>query len=320
MPTPSKNINAEKTDLHPRNKHRTRYDFDLLGKTCPKLIPFISRNKFGNDSINFSNPVAVKLLNKALLQQDYGISYWDIPEHYLCPPIPGRADYIHYMADLLKASNDNVFPKKTITVLDIGTGANQVYPIIGCSEYDWHFVGTDIDPVALAAAQKIITSNSSLKNKVEIRLQKSREDIFTGIIQPEDFFDMTMCNPPFHASPADAQKGTARKWKNLGIQKTATNNLNFGGQQNELWCEGGELGFVKRMIEQSAQFPVNCFWYSTLISKKKNLPLVYKALKKVKAFDVKTIDMAQGQKISRIVAWTFLNAVQQKDWIKKLSK
>lgn len=317
MPSLPKNIDSEKTDLHPRNKHRARYDFDLLGKFCSELIPFVTQNKFGNDSIDFSNPEAVKILNKALLQQYYHISYWDIPANYLCPPIPGRADYIHYMADLLKESNSNEHPEKSITILDIGTGANLVYPIIGNSEYNWNFVGTDIDPVAIESAQKIITSNASLKNTIELRLQKSSQDIFEGIIQTDEYFDLTICNPPFHASLEDAQKGTTRKWKNLGIQKNENTKLNFGGQQNELWCEGGEFGFVKRIIEQSAKFQTNCFWYSTLISKKENLPLVYKALKKVNAFNLKTIDMAQGQKISRIVAWTFLNPEQQNDWMKK---
>jgi 23S rRNA (adenine1618-N6)-methyltransferase len=90
--------------------------------------------------------------------------------------------------------------------------------------------------------------------------------------------------------------------------------LNFGGQNAELWCPGGEEAFVRRMIEQSAQFSTQCFWFSTLISKKDNLAGVYKTLKRVGALDVKTINMAQGQKQSRIVAWAFLNREQQQEW------
>jgi 23S rRNA (adenine1618-N6)-methyltransferase len=37
-------------------------------------------------------------------------------------------------------------------------------------------------------------------------------------------------------------------------------------------------------------------------------------LDKVNAVEIKTIDMAQGQKTSRIVAWTFMTIAQQKDW------
>ena len=305
----------EKSDLHPRNKHRLRYDFEQLKRCCPALGRFVSLNKYGNKSIDFSNPEAVKTLNKALLKQFYGISNWDIPANYLCPPIPGRADYIHYMADLLSASNHGVLPPgNSIRVLDIGVGANCVYPMIGHSEYGWHFVGSDIDAVAIKSANWIIASNDVLNKAIECRLQTSSSNIFRNIIKPDDVFDMSMFNPPFHASLTEAEAGTARKWNNLGLKKNSKTKLNFGGQNNELWCEGGEEAIVRNMIEQSAEFPKNCFWYSTLISKKSNLPAVYRSLTKVEACDVKTMNMAQGQKISRIVAWTFLNESQQEDW------
>jgi 23S rRNA (adenine1618-N6)-methyltransferase len=303
----------EKTNLHPRNRHRFHYDFEQLIQCCPELFEFISLNKHGNKSIDFSNPAAVKALNRALLKQFYGILNWDIPATYLCPPIPGRADYIHYMADLLSACNDGVIPQgHLIRVLDIGVGANCVYPIIGHREYGWHFVGSDIDSVAINSANLIIASNDCLHGAIECRLQTVATAIFKNIINPSDVFDISMCNPPFHASLAEASAGTKRKWKNLGRNSERT--LNFGGQNSELWCEGGEEAMVHQMIEESAQWPTQCFWYSTLISKKSNLPGVYRGLRKVNAFDIKTIEMAQGQKVSRIVAWTFLDASQQKEW------
>ena len=51
------------------------------------------------------------MLNRALLKADYGIDFWDIPPNYLCPPIPGRVDYIHHLADLLARSNNNEIPR-----------------------------------------------------------------------------------------------------------------------------------------------------------------------------------------------------------------
>jgi 23S rRNA (adenine1618-N6)-methyltransferase len=311
----SKIFPLEKRDLHPRNRHRARYDFEQLSRSCPELAAFVSANKYNNESIDFSNPNAVKTLNKALLKSFYSIANWDLPANYLCPPIPGRADYIHYMADLLSSCNKGVLPEgKSINVLDIGIGANCVYPIIGNGEYGWCFVGSDIDPVAVKSANKIVASNDSLKGSVECRLQSSSSNIFSGVIKSEELYDMTICNPPFHASLAEAKAGTERKWKNLGVKKNSKSTLNFGGQSGELWCEGGEKTFVQKMIEQSAQLPKQCFWYSTLISKKSNLLSVYKTLNKIKALEVKTIDMAHGQKVSRIIAWTFLNDAQQNDW------
>ena len=131
-----------KSGLHARNRHRSRYDFPLLVKEHPELSRFVRVNEYDDESIDFADPAAVRSLNKALLKLYYGITHWDIPENYLCPPIPGRADYIHHVADLLRSCNNSVIPRGTsVTVLDIGVGANCIYPIIGVKEYGWHFVG-----------------------------------------------------------------------------------------------------------------------------------------------------------------------------------
>jgi len=306
---------AKKGGLHPRNPHRFRYDFDELIKNTPELEQYVSVNRFGDKTINFSDNVSVKMLNRALLKKFYGISYWDIPDNYLCPPAPGRADYIHYLADLLRACNNREIPRgKGVSVLDIGVGANCIYPIIGTREYGWRFTGTDIDPVSISSAQKIIDSNSSLKGLAELRIQKSPTGILRGVINPDDFFDASMCNPPFHASAEEASSGNIKKVSSLSGKKITEPVLNFGGQNRELWTPGGEESFVCRMINESLVFRNNCFWFTTLISKKGTLPAVYKTMKKVKAFDVRTITMSQGQKISRFVAWTFLDKDGQKEW------
>lgn len=295
--------------MHPRNKHNGRYDFDLLIQASPALATYVKLNAYNDTSIDFANPQAVKALNKALLIQHYNLLDWDIPPQYLCPPIPGRADYLHYLADLLAETNHGKIPHgDTIRLLDIGVGANAIYPLIGNREYGWRFVGADIDATALANAQQILHANAGLTESIELRLQALPSNIFKGIIQPDDFFNLTLCNPPFHTTLAEAEAGTKRKWQNLGINtgKSKTLKRNFGGQAAELYCDGGEVAFVSRMIEESVQFKNQCTWFTTLISKTTNLPSVYSALKKVHALKVKTIDMAQGQKQSRIVAWTFV--------------
>lgn len=313
MPKEKKVHPKEKIKLHPRNKHRERYNFELLTKTCPELAPFVLVNPFGDESIDFFNPMAVKMLNRALLKHYYQMEEWDIPAGYLCPPIPGRADYIHYLADLLSESNNNKVPTgKTIKVLDIGVGANVVYPIIGQSEYQWLFVGTDIDATALASATKLMEQNPVLKEHLTLRIQPNAKHIFKNIIQPNERFNASICNPPFHASLAEAQAGTTRKLKNLTGKKTTQPTLNFGGKNNELWTEGGELTYVKTMITESKQFENACCWFTTLISKENNLIAVQQALKTAGATNIKTISMGQGNKISRIVAWSFLTDEQRK--------
>ncbi len=308
----------EKDKLHQRNKHRERYDFKQLISSCADLKPFVALNKYGDESIDFFNPQAVKALNKALLIHFYGIQYWDIPDGYLCPPIPGRADYIHHIADVLSKLNGGKIPEgPKIKVLDIGVGANCIYPIIGTKEYGWSFVGSEIDSIAADSANSIINKNEGLSGVIDIRLQKNTKEIFNGIINTNEHFDLTLCNPPFHASLAEAKSGTVRKLKNLKQKKISTPVLNFGGQTTELWCDGGESQFVSNMIQESEKFAHQCLWFSTLISKESNLRHVYFELRKVKATEVKTIEMGQGNKVSRIVAWTFLTKQEQKDWNKR---
>jgi 23S rRNA (adenine1618-N6)-methyltransferase len=123
-----------------------------------------------------------------------------------------------------------------------------------------------------------------------------------------------ICNPPFHNSKENAAKSALRKVNNLQENRTKTPILNFGGQQTELWCEGGELGFITQMIYESAKYPMQVLWFSTLVSKKENLPSLYKTLAKVMPASIKTIEMAQGQKNSRIVVWTFQTEKQLKEW------
>jgi len=296
----------EKSKLHPRNKHRNRYDFKQLIECCPELAPFIKLTEYNELSIDFFNPEAVTLLNKALLKHYYSIDNWTIPPNYLCPPIPGRVDYIHYIADLLSSYNNGIIPTGAkIKCLDIGVGANCIYPILGNREYGWSFIGTDIDPIALQSAQTIIDLNPILKGKIELRLQPNLNNIFLDILKKNEFIDISICNPPFHASAAEAKMGALRKLNNLTGKKSHEPLLNFGGQSHELWCDGGEKEFIRNMIQQSLHIATHCFWFSTLVAKQINLKSIYAELKIVGATEVKTIEMGQGNKISRIVAWTF---------------
>ncbi len=305
----------EKSTLHQRNKHRSRYDFKTLIEACVELADFVSVNKYGDESIDFANPAAVKTLNKALLKHFYQIDFWDIPAGYLCPPIPGRADYLHYAADLLASSRQQAIPTgKKIKVLDIGVGANCIYPIIGHQEYGWSFVGSDIDEVAVRSAKNIVEVNPSLKNAVEIRLQPDQSAIFKHIIHKEERFDLTICNPPFHASAAEAQAGSQRKVRNLGHKNYAKPVLNFGGQHSELWTKGGEVAFVGQMIEESKLFKNQCFWFTSLVSKSENLPAIYAMLTRAGVTETRTNNMSTGNKVTRIVAWTFLTVDQQATW------
>jgi len=304
-----------KAQLHPRNLHRAAYDFPALIASHPALREFVAVNPWGNASIDFANPTAVKALNAALLAHFYGVAHWDIPEGYLCPPIPGRADYIHNLADLLAETNHGEIPQGArIRMLDIGTGANAIYPILARTVYGWSCVGSEIDAAALRNAETIFRNNTALEGGFEGRLQEHREDILRDLMFADEHFDLSVCNPPFHASAEEAMAGTRRKLHNLGKADTSSPVLNFAGHQHELWCKGGELGFIRHMIRQSEPLGQHCLWFSTLVSKRENLGPIHAELQHAGAHSVRTLEMAQGQKISRAVAWTFLAPDARAAW------
>lgn len=316
-------LTGKKTDksasLHPRNPHQGRYDLAALCTSCPELTPYLKINPRGEPTIDFSDGNAVLYLNKALLAHHYQIANWQIPGGYLCPPIPGRADYIHYAADLLTSADHPKAPTgRRVKVLDIGTGANCIYPIIGSQSYGWKFVATDIDPVALKVARAIVQSNPRLKTLVELRQQANPMAIFKGIINPGDRFDLTLCNPPFHASSAEAKAANQRKRDNLNKGKAVGNGnpQNFGGQDSELWCADGEIGFLTRMVNESVEFSGQVYWFTSLVSKSGNIPPLKKLLSRLGAQKIKVITMSQGQKNSRLLAWSFLTIQQQQAWFK----
>lgn len=290
-------------NLHPLNIHKNGYDFPLLIKSCPRLNQYVDKNSHGNLSIDFANPEAVKALNAALLEHHYGVKGWDIPEGALCPPIPGRVDYIHYVADLLAETHE-------VKLLDIGTGANGIYPLLACKTYGWQCVGSDINAQSLENVSTIIEHNTDLKDQFTLRHQADKNQFFKGIIQPNEYFDVTVCNPPFHASEEDALKGSRRKVNNLARNRGDNAQiknapLNFGGMEAELWCKGGEALFLKKMIKESKQFANQVGWFTSLVSKGENVKPLMKLINKSGAIEAREIEMVQGNKITRILAWRF---------------
>lgn len=288
-----------KSGFHSNNRHQGKYDIIALVKSYPELERYIIENKVGEKSVKFSDPKAVKALNAALLIHYYDLDYWDIPEGFLCPAVPGRADYIHHIAELLEGKTVN------IKLLDIGTGANLIYPIIASHEYGWSVVGTDIDQEVLNSAKNIINNNKRLQTKVDLRRQPNKEDIFHGIIDTKDYFDLTMCNPPFYQSAEEAVKNNERKNKNLHGNKSNKVKRNFAGQATELWTEGGEKQFLKDMVYQSQKYGSQVGWFTTLVSREAHIPAISKSIESVKAKRAKIIEMGTSNKASRIVAWKF---------------
>jgi len=281
--------------MHQNNLHNKNYNLKELAKSEDILAQFIIKGKKGNQTIDFSNPIAVKALNTALIRKYYGIKYWSFPDENLCPPIPGRVDYIHYLADLIGKKIKN--PK----ILDIGIGATAIYPLLGQTIYKWAFVGTDVDKKTIETATKIVKRNK-LESKIALRLQTDKSKIFKGIINPGEQYAASMCNPPFFKSLEEANEANQRKQKNLGID---SKERNFGGKNNELSYPGGEKAFLHNYLYESSLYKDQVNWFTILVSNKKHVKGMYISLKKLEATKIRTIEMRLGNKVSRVVAWTF---------------
>ncbi|CAL2095944.1 Ribosomal RNA large subunit methyltransferase F [Tenacibaculum sp. 190524A02b] len=278
--------------LHPNNIHNKGYDFTLLKEKYPAITKFVVE-KYEKETIEFSNPEAVKIFNKALLSAHYGIAHWEFPDENLCPPIPGRVDYIHHLAGLI--GNE-----KQAHVLDVGTGATCIYPLLGKAVYNWNFTATDIDADSLAVAQKIIDKNG-LTQSIKLRFQKDENHILKGILKEKDAFTATMCNPPFYKSLEEARGANRRKSRNLGNNTVR----NFAGNENELWYVGGEKAFLHTYLYESSLHPEASIWFTSLVSKKENVESLQKSAKKLGVKTFKVIPMHQGNKLTRIVCWSF---------------
>lgn len=297
--------------FHKNNVHNEKYNFKLLAQSLPSLSKHIVINRYGDQSIDFSNNESVLELNKAILKFFYKVDNWSIPKGHLCPPIPGRVDYIHYINDILE--EEQIEGK--ITALDIGVGTGCIYPLVGVALFDWNFIATDISNIAIENSRKIINANESFVKKIECRLQKDSTLIFKGVIDREEKITITMCNPPFHKSLSEAKTVSNRKIRNLNRNKIKkghtlekekiTTSSNFGGKDSELWCPGGELQFIGQIINESIDYKKNIKWFTTLVSQKENLPKLRSLLSKQKPEQIKVIPMSHGQKKAHILAWKY---------------
>jgi len=296
--------------LHKNSLHNTTYNFDELVKHHGALQAHVFTNNYHTQTMDFSNPEAVKALNTALLATHYDLKFWEFPDENLCPPIPSRADYMHHLADLLRRSHLDT----DITILDVGTGATAIYLLLGNAIYKWHFVGTDIDEKSLKIAQNIIDKNN-LAAAITLRLQPDHKHILKGIIQPSDKFTASVCNPPFYKSQADAFEATKTKLKGLGKEGDKVVR-NFSGTPTELCYAGGEKAFLHTYLYESSQLKKQCFWFTSLVSNVNHVESMRASLKKLGATEFQVVDMIQGNKVSRIVAWSFLSSEEQNDWNK----
>lgn len=328
--------------LHPRNAFKGSYDMGALVKASPSLGAHVipaAASKSRRDTIDFADAAAVRALNQALLAADYNVRGWELPDGMLCPPIPGRADYVHHLADVLAEATANGAPPRgaRVRVLDIGTGSSVIYPLIGASAYEWSFVGSESNQASYESARRIVAANAgahaSLQSS-EVRLQADPYRLLAGVCdEARDEFDLCMCNPPFYTSAEEFARENQRKviglatnrWNRNGVEsprlqtrgeKASSNN--FGGGEAELWCDGGEVAFVGALIRESEAWADRCLWFSSLVSRAEHLPPLLAKLRRARGVvDARVVDMGAGQKKTSVLLWTFTQTTARRGWARR---
>lgn len=283
-------------NLHPRNKFNKAYNIEQLAKNTPDLRKYIIQVDHDHLSIDFTQPEAVFHLNKALLKTTYGIKGWRVLPKSLVPTVPGRLNYIHYLADLLGGKTG-----RGVHILDIGTGSSIIYPILGVKEYGWLFTGSETHVPSLMNGNAILKDNPELAKSIRLRQQNNPKNILKDIILPKEYYDAIICNPPFFKSQEDHEAQVSRKNKNLRISQDA--NSNYQGLSTELWTDGGEKKFITQLIYDSFTFKDQIGYCTTLVSNKENIKPLRAILEYHKVEDIQMINMSQGNKINRILAW-----------------
>ncbi len=263
-------------------------DFKFLSEEFPEFKKYVYINKYGGYSINWKNPNSIKELVKTILNKFFNIIYYEIPENFLVPTLTSRYNYLNYINKLFtKFKIEN----KEKILIDIGTGANIIYPLLGYKLYNWNFIASEINEDAIKIGKKIIKENN-LEKEIFIFKQNDSKKIFENIININKKYLCSICNPPFFDINKEIKKD------NLYTD----NEYNY----NEVYCEGGEIFFIKEMIKESYIYKKNIFLFSSLIGRKKNMKKIYSVIKNLKEISLlNKITIKQGKNARWIIIWSF---------------
>ncbi|KAM4099221.1 hypothetical protein ACJW30_07G140600 [Castanea mollissima] len=342
---------SERPTIHPRNKYsETRPDFALLASLYPSFEPFVFySHDGGRPRIDWTDFNATRELTRVLLLHDHALNWW-IPDGQLCPTVPNRSNYIHWIEDLLAS---DIIPKTNasggnVRGFDIGTGANCIYPLLGASLLGWSFVGSDVTEVALEWAEKNVKNNPHISQLIEIRKVESCEDgpsmekSHDGeSVSCESKIELSACAvreevDPLPSASFDLHSDANKRYNGPPIlldvvrdgerfdfcicnppffetmEEAGLNpKTSCGGTPEEMICSGGEKAFITRIIEDSAVLKQSFRWYTSMVGRKSNLKSLTAKLWEVGVNIVKTTEFVQGQTCRWGLAWSFVPPVRK---------
>ena len=281
--------------------YATELDFRRLGEQDEDLRALLGGERASH--LDFADPRAVMQLTKTLLRLDFGLRI-ELPPDRLCPPVPNRHNYILWLKELLDSTSacytGTYDPARRVLGLDVGTGASLIYPLLGCAQRPrWSFLATDVDAKSLAHARR----NAELNGLLGSRVRVVDRDVAAPFLVPlddlgVDALDFVMVNPPFYTSESELL--------DLARQKSRPPNSACTGAPIEMVCEGGEIGFVQRIIDESLVLRGRVQWYTSMLGKQSSLDVCVARLRAHGIDNYAVTAFVQGNKTRRwALGWSF---------------
>lgn len=285
---------GDRNETYFRNLYASEPNFAHLGQKYPDFGALFTDGSY----LDFTDPAAVMQLTKTLLLESFGLRV-SLPADRLCPPVPNRHNYILWLKDLLDSTSasytETYETERKVTGLDIGTGASLIYPLLGCAQRPgWSFVATDIDAESLVSARANAHANG-LDSRIRVVDRAggaSNALIPLDELEDLDTLDFVMTNPPFYASDDELLDLAARKAQPPHSACT--------GAAVEMVCEGGEVAFVGRMVEESLVLRDRVQWYTAMLGKQSSLETL--------------IERLRGHGITNFAATTFIQGSRTRRW------
>ncbi|KAK2714144.1 U6 small nuclear RNA (adenine-(43)-N(6))-methyltransferase-like isoform X2 [Artemia franciscana] len=241
----------------------------------------------GKATLDFKDQEAVACLTSSLLFRDFQLRV-HLPPGRLIPTLPLRLNYLLWIEDLISLLP--VEYHENVCGVDIGTGASCIYPLIGSKKFGWKFLATEIDAENFEYARKQVQDNY-LEDYIKV-IKVNGVESLRNIVGNQSF-TFTMCNPPFYAEDNEKQKNNRPSPRH-----------DYGGQEMEVAVEGGEVSFVKKIVEESKFLRDQILIFTTMLGHKVSVKPV-KRLCEAAGASVCTTEFCQGRTMRWGVAWTF---------------
>jgi len=157
--------------------------------------------------------------------------------------------------------------------------------------------GSDIDTHSLNHAQRNVDANK-LSDRIKLTQTTPSDPLIPLHKLGVSRLDFVMCNPPFYSSEEDMSR--AYYGKELPPSAVCT------GSTNEMICEGGDVGFVSRILTESLVLRERVQWYSSMLGRLASAQQLVAKLREHSITNFAVTNLKAGHKTRRwAVAWSF---------------